>query len=202
MALANRVAQLPADYVQVNLGEEQISITIGEATAMLGVACHTATFIWTYWEAFGRIPLTAKVAEANTTKIDGGIGFTSLLTKMASHGTAAPLKRSFLKKLALTPGSVVVFVDGNGRAGHSCVAKTKYSVGGYNQTGWFSRQVGWLPGAMTKWKGAKHSYTEHPVGEFVWNFDGDEAQTSGGMYQVVQVPEATALKIVRDCIGE
>ena len=198
-----RSAKLPDDYVQVNLGEEQISVTIGKASAMLPVACHTATFIWTYWEAYGYCPLTSKVADANLAKIGKGIGLTYLLTEMANHGTAQPLNRSFLKKLALTPGSVVVFVDGgSGLAGHSCVAKTKYSVGGYNQTGWFSRQVGWLPGKMTKWKGAKHSYTEHPVSEFVWNFDGDEAQTSGGMYQVVQVPEQTAVQIVRDFIGE
>ena len=134
--------------------------------------CHNATAIWLFRDEFGRLPGVMEVAD---------LGGTTALVK-----AMLPLGRPFTQSSALAPGTVLVFVRG-GEPGHSCVATTATTLGGYNQTDWFSG-----PGQVCR-------YTTHHVTEIVWRPGGKEASAtaSGSAHSVVAVPEGSAKAIVR-----
>jgi hypothetical protein len=60
----------------------------------------------------------------------------ALVATMIARGTRKT--KPLVGSLTLTPGSLLVFVDKAGVAGHSCVAIAAQSIAGYNQLGWFS----------------------------------------------------------------
>jgi hypothetical protein len=103
-------------------------------------------------------------------------------------------KRPSKGALALTPGSVVVFVK-DGQPRHSCVALNAYMLAGYNMLGWF------LQG------GFDHDYSEHPTSDLRWRGRWREKDVQGNTAankwcQLVAISEAAAKKVVQKAVNK
>jgi hypothetical protein len=150
------------------------------------VACHTATFIATYWSLRGVAPKQEMVMNVNLR-----FGFTNVLTRMLPHGKQ--ITDPLIGNPKLTPGSVVIFVDSNNTAGHSCVAIDKYTLGGFNQDGWYSGN------------GGNHTYSAHNTREIIWMPWGKRVKKRGqavGDRTLIQVPEDKAKDVIHQLMQE
>jgi hypothetical protein len=111
----------------------------------------------------------------------------ALVATMIARGTRKT--KPLVGSLTLTPGSLLVFVDNAGVAGHSCVAITAQSIAGYNQLGWFSAG------------GANHAYSTHNTNQLIWGNMNDRNKVrralSAGWFHLYEVPEGIAKAIVR-----
>jgi hypothetical protein len=150
--------------------------------------CHTATVIWAYRELRGGDPSAdLLVATLNPDQT---------LQDMIRDPKVVPLDRPKHGPLQLTPGWVVVFVrQDNDAPGHSCTAIDAMTVGGYNQTKWFTSD------------GKACDYSVHTTDAVKWTSKGillskkytgtvSRTDSSGRVYNLVAVPERVALSVV------
>jgi hypothetical protein len=142
--------------------------------------CHFATGYWCFEDEFTRPPTLADVSKLLLPRL--------AVLDMLPYG--APLARPANGPLALTPGSVIVFVL-DGAAKHSCVATAANTIGGYNQNGWFSGP------------GIDFGFTTHNTNELRWRGGGRNevrGKNDEMWCQLIAVPERAAKGAVRMAI--
>lgn len=100
--------------------------------------------------------------------------------------------RRYQQATAVVPGSVLVFVE-NGVPKHSCVAMPGMTLGGYNQTGWFTTM------------GIQGGYSSHPMSEIMWlggvrHRHEVRGSNESMVCQLIAVPERSALAVLRQAV--
>jgi hypothetical protein len=166
--LANQVGQIPGAVPPMWNG--------------IPTTCHFATVWWAFRDEFNKLPVQSDfLGRLNNP--------TGAVQSMLAHGRR--LTRPMIGSVTLTPGTVVVFVNG-GNAVHSCTARTATTLGGYNQLNWFS-------GA-----GVNHGYSIHPTTEIRWRglLHPHEVQGNPGnpWCELFAIPEVAVKAIVRSLV--
>lgn len=138
--------------------------------------CHFATIYWLYSEEFGQAP------DANHYLKTDLSNPTRVINQMLPFGRH--LQRPGRGGLNLTAGSVVVFVH-NHSAGHSCIARTMNSIGGYNQLNWFTSA------------GRDHDYSTHNCTDFNWRSRNEVNGNRNQPCRLVVIDEQVARAVVR-----
>lgn len=147
-------------------------------TVDLHLQCHQAVCYSLYWEAHGHPP-TGNVflngSFANTT---------TFLTGLARMGS--PVRREDLISGRVEPGAILVFVDKQLNAKHSCIALTGARIGGYNQLDWFR-----TPGIASE-------YSAHGFDDVRWAKPGVvRLNTASAEGFLVSIPTRQALLYFR-----
>jgi hypothetical protein len=123
----------------------------------IATTCHFATVYWLFHEAFDReinFDEYLKIGNPNTF-INGLLKYGTALQQSYRRHQAEGLKVKATG--AVVPaGSLIVFAENKNVAGHSCVALTSQSIGGYNQTNWFSTA------------GKEADYSTHSTKDIQW----------------------------------
>jgi len=141
-------------------------------------SCHFATVYWVFLDEFNRAPTQQEMVAIGDAQ--GAVG------RWLPHGSrkSNPLTGS----LTLTAGSILVFVRNN-QAGHSCVAITQQTLGGFNQMSWYSAG------------GANHAYSAHPTNQLMWGSLNHRSQVhrvnAQEWYDLYEVPEYWAKALMR-----
>lgn len=153
----------------------------GNAWNGIATTCHFATTFRLYLAEFGIAPTALQLAAIGN--------FTALMTGMIQHGRR--LTKPMFANLAATPGSVVIFVQG-GNAFHSCIADAANTLGGYNQTNFFTSP------------GVYHGHSTHSTGHLVWDLRNRNVASNYNVLNnpmnfgpLVSVPESVARACLR-----
>ena len=91
--------------------------------------------------------------------------------------------------LQLTPGSILVFVQGD-KPGHSCVAIEAQTLCGYNQSTWWS--LG----------GGDHNLSTHTTNLLMWGSKAHQSEVRRTVnavdwYQLYEIPENSAKGVIK-----
>jgi hypothetical protein len=142
--------------------------------------CHFATAYWCFLDAFARPPTADEVTKMMLPTV--------AVRDMLPHGTVLvrPVRRT-KNPSVLTPGSVLVFVDEDGAAKHSCVATDARTVGGYNQVKYFAGPAVQL------------GYSTHNTNELKWRDSKgyNQVRAQHVWCELYAIPEDAAKNVVR-----
>lgn len=120
-------------------------------TKKLEIQCHQATCYWLYEEAFDRPPAPIEFTGETLLSVQ------PFMAKIARLGKK--LSREDFSKRNVAGGTVLIFTDSTGDAKHSCVVRWDGSIGGYNQTDWFTSD------------GKKSEWSAHDPNHIPWSGD-------------------------------
>ena len=110
------------------------------------ISCHLATACWLFREINNRDPDMNEWG-------DIAVNVNEAMRQIAVQGSRR--QPPYRGTLAVSQNSVIVFMR-NGQPQHSCVARSTQTMGGYNQTQWFSTP------------GVDHGYSTHAIGDIRW----------------------------------
>lgn len=177
MALRDTVVRCSLIGFEDKGENKMIGTTPSGAEYPAAVSCHFATCYWLITEVTGQEPSLNRmmdVVNSNPTQ--------------AVKGMVARGRRLLQPKVPLrvTPGSIVVFMNG-AIPDHSCTAIDPIYVMGYNQTGWFAN-------------GFKHRVSTHPITQLAWgkslNANMVERHAKG-FFELWTVDEADAVDVMQ-----
>ena len=92
------------------------------------LSCHVASLIWIHHAEFGSLP-------NGINEIPALVRANAILKTVKDSGKK--VTAAWGQVVEFEPGSVVVFYDKAGNAGHSCVMESSTMIFGYNQANWF-----------------------------------------------------------------
>jgi len=138
--------------------------------------CHFATLYWLYCEEFGHPPTVDNFTNSDLSNPTG------VVNQMLAHGRR--LTRPMRGNITMTAGSVVVFVQNN-QSGHSCIARTLNTLGGFNQPNWFTTL------------GVNHGYSTHHSADIEWLSRSEVSGNRDQRCRLVAVDEGIARAVVR-----
>jgi len=155
----------------------------------LPMTCHSSVLLWLFEAEYNK-SVTDAVEFASI--FTGKYAPTQFMSLIATKGTKVPAPSGGGTAIAVA-GFVLVFVDANGNAGHSCVTWSHGMIVGYNQGGWFKGD--------TDNKAQDHGFSAHAMKELVWV--GDKVKCTAGdvLYTLVAVKEDKARKYVRAAVS-
>ncbi|RVT85717.1 hypothetical protein DXV76_08185 [Rhodobacteraceae bacterium CCMM004] len=148
---------------------------VGQRWNQIPTTCHMATCYRLYEAEFGT-PLTTMNAY-----LDAFPNPTGVIASMIPHGQR--LTRPGHGAAQLRPHSVLIFVR-NEQALHSCIAINATTIGGYNQTGWFTSA------------GVDHGYSTHQTADIDWT-GPHSVDGNGYAAELYQVDEMVARAAAR-----
>lgn len=147
------------------------------------MACHNAVLLWLFEAEYNK---SLKDAVEFASVFAGKYVPTQIMSLIAKKGKKVPAPSG--GAAVLKSGHVLVFVDGEGVAGHSCVSWNHKMIIGYNQLGWF------------KTPGEDHGFSVHKPADLDWV--GSQVRANGSkLYTLMAVPEDKARKLVRAAVS-
>ena len=157
----------------------------GGVTKKLDIQCHQATCYWLYEEVNDKPPAGHEFSGTTLLSVQPFMG------SMAKCGMK--LSSEDFSKRNVAGGTVLIFVDPQGDAKHSCVVRWDGSIGGYNQTNWFKPEKGIEMGKDSEW-------SIHDVNYIPWSGDKNLRVNlkSGGKGNLIGVPGAAAIQFFKD----
>jgi hypothetical protein len=138
--------------------------------------------VWIFREQVGREPTQEEIAN---------LDITETLRVMVKKRGAVRLERPKRGSLLLAEGSVIVFISKSGYPAHACIAIDGFTVGGYNQAGWYTSE------------GRSFDYSTHSTADIRWKVTGlvfkdhFASDSRDNDYKLFGVPEQVALGVLR-----
>lgn len=155
-------------------------------TMKMPATCHFATFYWFFEEAYGRAITLNEYLDVGdpTLFIQGLLPKATRLQQSIRRQAAAGLKEHGSHSTLVRAGSIIVFAKDRQSAGHSCVALTSSTVGGHNQTDWFTTT------------GKVNQFSTHSTKDIDWKTK-HFAQRFNTQYMLFAIDETTALAAIK-----
>jgi hypothetical protein len=153
--------------------------------------CHFATLYWFFEEAYGRPITFAEYLEIGDPSlfVQSLLPLATRLQQSITRRAAEGLKVKGSHSTLVRAGSIVVFAEDRQSAGHSCVALTSGTLGGHNQTDWFTTA------------GKTNLYTTHSTKDINWKTK-HFARRFHVDYMLFAIDETTALTAIRKLAAE